>query len=160
MDRLMKLFEARCAIEDVLFGYAEAIDCGYLERLEDLLGDCELALRDGTTIYGTAIAERYRNMIIFYDEREHEVPYRPGYCTPRTRHVTTNVRYEFDAAVTDATVYSYFSAYQTLGGTGWLMAGGRYVDRFRLLEGRWRMVRRTIHVDDPADLSRHLRPPG
>jgi 3-phenylpropionate/cinnamic acid dioxygenase small subunit len=158
MSRSMKMFEARCAIEDVLFGYAEAIDCGHLERLEDLLGDCELALRDGTTLHGAAIAERYRNMIIFYDEQENEVAYSAGRSTPRTRHVTTNVRYEFDSAVTEVTVRSYFSAYQTLGGVAWRMAGGRYEDRFRLLDGNWRMVRRIIHVDDPADLSRHIKP--
>jgi len=156
-ERLMRMFDARCAIEDVLYGYAEAIDSGHLEQLEDLLGDCELVLRDGTSMRGAAIAERYRNMIIFYDEAENVVEYCPGRSTPRTRHVTTNVRCEFDAAVTEATVRSYFSAYQTLGGTAWLMAGGRYEDRFRLTDGRWRLVRRAIHVDDPADLSRHLK---
>lgn len=160
MDRLMKIFEARCAIEDVVFGYADAIDCGYLERLEDLLGDCELMLRDGTSIRGTAIAERYRNMIIFYDEQENVVEYRAGRCTPRTRHVTTNLRFEFDATVSEATVRSYFSAYQTLGGTAALIAGGRYEDRFRLTGSRWRMVRRIIHVDDLADMSRHLKARG
>lgn len=158
MERTLLLAQARSAIEDVLYRYAEAIDDGDMETLANVLGGCALVLPDGTRLEGgTEIADHYRSLIRFYDADGNEVEYRRGHCTPRTRHVTTNVRCVFDAPLTGAEVRSYFTAYQTIDGRNEIVAGGRYHDHFRMTLRGWAMAERRVFIDNVGDMTRHLR---
>jgi 3-phenylpropionate/cinnamic acid dioxygenase small subunit len=158
MERALNLAQARYAIEDVLYRYAEAIDDGDMAALSVVLGGCTVILPDGSRLQGgTAIADHYRSIIRFYDADGNEVEYQRGHCTPRTRHVTTNVRCTFDAPLTGAEVRSYFTAYQTFDGRNEIVAGGRYHDRFQMSLRGWAMVERRVLIDNAGDMSRHLR---
>jgi 3-phenylpropionate/cinnamic acid dioxygenase small subunit len=160
MDRTLKLVQARYAIEDVLFRYAEAVDTGDLEALGDVLHGCVMVLPDGRRLQGgAAIAAHYESIIIFYDEAENPVTYCRRACTPRTRHVTTNLLFAFSKAVDSADVRSYFTAYQTLGQQTEIVAGGRYHDHFDFTTSGWQMTERRILVDNLGDMSRHLKTP-
>lgn len=158
MERTLKVVEARHAIEDLVFSYAEAIDLGHIERLVELLADCTLTMPDGSRLQGgAAIADHYRSIIRFYDDDDNEVSYRAGACTPRTRHVTTNLQYEFAGDVESADVRCCFTVYQHLDGANTIVAGGRYVDRFEATASGWRIRERAIHVDHPGDMTHHVR---
>jgi 3-phenylpropionate/cinnamic acid dioxygenase small subunit len=112
---------------------------------------------DGNTLTGAEeICDHYRNLIIFYDSDGNVVPYQRGECTPRTRHVITNLVFDFDNAVKAADVRSYFTAYQTIGDRNEIIAGGRYVDHFELDLQGWHIVEREIFLDNQGDMSQHL----
>lgn len=158
MERTLNLMQARYAIEGVLYRYAEALDDGDLETLSTVLAGCTVILPDGTRLEGgPAIADHYRSIIRFYDADGNEVEYQRGLCTPRTRHVTTNVRCTFDAPLKGAEVHSYFTAYQTIDGRNEIVAGGRYHDQFQMSLRGWAMVERRVLIDHAGDMSRHLR---
>jgi hypothetical protein len=54
-------------------------------------------------------------------------------------------------------VRSYFTVYQNLGGANPIIAGGRYIDRFDTHIRGWRMIERTVMVENRGDMSRHIR---
>ena len=71
-----------------------------------------LISQDGTETRGPkAVSTLFSEMIIFYDDAGNEVPYTSKACTPRTRHVTTNIIMEIDNNVEVAKVRSYFTVY-------------------------------------------------
>lgn len=157
MDRTLKMLQARQAVEATLFGYAEAIDAGEIDRLRTLLAACTISLLDGSELKGgPAIADHYAAVIRFYDDDENPVDYGSG-GTPRTRHVTTNLQLEFDPDLRHVDVRSYFTVYQNLDGSNPVIAGGRYVDRFDNTMHGWQMVSRAIHLDQRGDMSRHIK---
>jgi len=157
MERALKVVQARHVIEEVLFRYAEAVDHGDLETLAELLHACTMVLTDDTRLEGgAAIAAHYRSIIQFYDDDEKPVEYQRGRTTPRTRHLTTNVLFDFSSQLTSADVRSYFTCYQTLGRKTEIIAGGRYLDRFNFTISSWQLTERRILVDDAGDMSRHL----
>jgi 3-phenylpropionate/cinnamic acid dioxygenase small subunit len=159
VERTLKIVQARHAIEDVLHRYAAAIDTADLEAIGPLLHGCALFMPDGAKLDGgAAIVEHYRKVILFYDDDERVVEYRQHRCSPRTRHVITNVTYRFSPDVTVADVHSCFTVYQNLDGENPIVAGGRYFDRFAATISGWQMTERAIHVDHPGDMSRHVRP--
>lgn len=156
MEREMSLMVARHAIEDAIFAYAEAIDSGRIEDLIGLLADCSLILPDGNSLEGgAAIAARYRDLIIFYDEDGRQLPRGATTGTPRTRHVITNLRFRFASDARAAEVTSYLTVYQNLDGVNTLVAGGRYVDRFELTISGWRTKAKSIFIEQGGDMSRH-----
>lgn len=158
MERELSLMVARHAMEDVIFGYAEAIDSGRIEDLVGLLAECRLTLPDGNVLEGgTDIATRYRDLIICYDDDGKALPRGSTDGTPRTRHVITNLRYTFSSDVRSAEVSSYVTVYQNLDGANTLVAGGRYVDRFELTISGWRMKAKSIFIEQGGDMSRHTR---
>ncbi|MEQ8861199.1 MAG: nuclear transport factor 2 family protein [Pseudomonadales bacterium] len=156
MERAFNLMVARHAIEEVIFSYAEAIDSGRVEDLISLLAECDLTLPDGGMLSGgAAIAARYRDLIIFYDDDGKALPQGTRGGTPRTRHVITNLRYTFSSDARSAEVSSYLTVYQNLDGANSIVAGGRYVDRFELTIGGWRMKAKEIFIEQGGDMSRH-----
>jgi hypothetical protein len=156
MERTSLLVEARLAIEKIMFTYAEGIDLGDIETVAELFANGAIVLPDGTEVRGqSAVFDSYADMVMFYDDDENIVPYQRNACSPRTRHVVTNLIYDFDDAVTLANVRSYFTVYQTLGGTNQVIAGGRYADRFENSGKGWFIATRTIHFDNMGDMSRH-----
>ena len=157
MDRTQNVAQARFAIEDIIFRYAEALDEGDLETVSQLFANGAIKPAVGEPAEGAQeVFKLYSSIVKFYDEGEHEVPYRRRECTPRTRHVTTNLIFAFDSTVTEAQVRSYFTVYQNLGGRNELIVGGRYVDKFKRTISGWHLVERQIHIENAGDLSRHL----
>jgi len=156
MDRATQMSLARGVIEEILFTYAEGIDMGDIERVAALFNQGAIVLPDGNEIRGyQEVFDTYAGMVMFYDDEENLVPYQRNACTPRTRHVVTNLIFDFDNAVAVANVRSYFMVYQTLGGQNQVIAGGRYVDRFEKAISGWHLATRTIHFDNMGDMSRH-----
>ncbi len=157
MDRALNIAQARFAIEGIIFRYAEALDGGDLETLAELFAAGAVKPAVGKPAKGAQeVLDLYAKVVKFYDAEENPVPYQRGQCTPRTRHLTTNLIFEFDNAVTEAEVRSYFTVQQNLGGRNELIAGGRYVDQFRRTISGWHLAERQILLDSPGDLSRHL----
>jgi hypothetical protein len=158
MDRIQSIAAARFAIEDVMLRYAEGIDVGDIETVGEVFAEGELVMPDGSSLVGqTQVFEHFSNLIIFYDEDGHMVPYRRLACTPRTRHVTSNIIYDFNEAVNHAGVRSYITCYQTVEGRNEIIFGGRYVDVFALAQKGWHLVRREILGDNVGDTSAHLK---
>lgn len=157
MDRSLNIAQARFAIEGIIFRYAEALDGGDLETLAELFAAGAVKPAVGEPVQGAeAVLSLYASIVKFYDAEENPVPYQRGQCTPRTRHLTTNLLFEFDSAVTEAQVRSAFTVYQNLGGRNEIIAGGRYVDQFQRTISGWHLAERQIIIDSPGDLSRHL----
>ena len=157
MDRTVQLAQARFVIEEIMFRYAELLDAGDLEGLSALFARGAIKPAIGEPVKGAEeVLKLYSTAVKFYDADEKLVPYLRGQCTPRTRHVTTNLIFEFDNAVMAATVRSVFTVYQTLAGRNEIVAGGRYVDRFvRTLQG-WHLDERQIIIENAGDMSGHL----
>ena len=157
MDRTVQLAQARLVIEEIIFRYAERLDAGDLEGLSALFARGVIKPAVGEPVKGAEeVLKLYSTVVKFYDADENPVPYQRGQCTPRTRHLTTNLIFEFDNAVMAATVRSVFTVYQTLAGRNDIIAGGRYVDRFvRTLQG-WHIAERQIFIENAGDLRRHL----
>ncbi len=157
MDRSQNIAQARFAIEGIIFRYAEALDGGDLETLAELFAAGAIKPAVGEPVQGAqAVLDLYAKIVKFYDADENPAPYQRRQCTPRTRHVTTNLIFEFDNAVTQAEVRSTFTVYQNLGGRNEIIAGGRYVDQFQRTIAGWQLAERQILIDSPGDLSRHL----
>ena len=160
MERGQAIAQGRFAAEDIIQRYAEGIDMGDIETVGALFARGEIVMPDGTALRGTTeVYEHYANLIIFYDGDSNVVPYERGACTPRTRHITTNLICEFNNAVNQVDVRSCFSVYQNLNEKNEIVAGGRYVDRFELDLQGWHITRREIFLDHPGDMSRHLKAP-
>jgi len=157
MSRVLEMMEARMTIANLMFEYAEAVDRADMETVGSLFSR---GLIDSGGVWHRgeqAVFELYSGTIIFYDEDEQPADYRRFRCSPRTRHVTTNLHFTFDEAVRRAEVRSYFSVYQTLSGTSTIIAGGRYEDTFEKDPAGWYFAERRILVDNLGDMSRHLR---
>ncbi|MFP6836053.1 MAG: nuclear transport factor 2 family protein [Pseudomonadales bacterium] len=156
MDRTTQITHARLAIEEIMFTYAEGIDRGDMETMAQLFAQGAIVLPDGGEIRGyQEVLDSYTGMVMFYDDDENLVPYKRNQCSPRTRHVTTNLVFSFDDDVSRADVKSYFTVYQTMAGKNEVIAGGRYVDVFERAQDDWHLATRIIHFDNMGDMSRH-----
>ncbi|MEU4670204.1 nuclear transport factor 2 family protein [Amycolatopsis sp. NPDC023774] len=78
--------------------------------------------------------------------------------TPRTRHLTSNVRGHVDEAAGTATAHSYWTALQAAPGLPLQpIASGHYDDRFERSDGVWHFVERRPRVAPAGDLSHHFK---
>ncbi len=79
---------------------------------------------------------------------------------PRTRHVLSNLRVDFDAGGQTATARSDLTVWQALPDFP-LQAifVGRYLDRLERIGGEWCFRDRTVMPDLMGDLGRHMRNP-
>lgn len=136
------------AIRNLVFEYAARLDAGDLAGMAALFADATYGSGDGEPLRGAAAVERaQRALVILYDDG-----------TPRTRHLTTNLRLEVDAGAGRATCRSLFTVLQQAPGRPIEpIVSGRYDDDFVREDGAWRFAARRIHVDMVGDLSRHLR---
>lgn len=159
MNRVLEVLDARMTIANLMFEYAEAVDRADIETVGSLFGR---GLIDSGGVWHRgeqAVFELYSGTIIFYDQAEQPTDYQRFQCSPRTRHVTTNLHFTFDEAVRRADVRSYFTVYQTLSGATIIIAGGRYEDSFEKDAAGWHFAERRILVENMGDMSRHLRTP-
>jgi len=157
MERIQAEAAARFAIEDIMLRYAEGIDTGNIEIVGAIFGKGALVMPDGSSMRGPkAVFKHFSNLIIFYDPDGNVVPYARGQCTPRTRHVTSNIIYEFNDAVNEADIRSYITCYQTIDGKNEIIFGGRYLDNFAEDQEGWHLVSRSILGDNLTDMIHHL----
>ncbi|UCE84806.1 MAG: nuclear transport factor 2 family protein [Deltaproteobacteria bacterium] len=135
-------------IRRLIYAYAERLDAGDFAAVGRLFAAARYGAGEGPLGLSGADVERlHGELVILYEDG-----------TPRTKHVTTNVAIELDAAGRGARAHSYYVVLQQVpGGPLQPIVSGRYEDRFELADGRWRFAARRIHVDLVGDLSRHLR---
>ncbi len=158
MERTQAIAVGRFATQDIMMRYAEGIDTGDIESVGALFAKGEMVMPDGTILVGPAeVTEHFSNLIIFYDVDGNVVPYQRGQCTPRTRHVISNLRFDFNNAANRVDVHSYVTVYQTIDGRNEIIVGGRYVDDYGLDLQGWHLVRRELFLDNPGDMSHHLK---
>ena len=158
MDRTVKIAQARFAVEDIIYRYAEALDAGDIESVAALFEKGTLLLPDGRELEGPkAVFENYRDLIYFYGADGQQRPYERLVTTPMTRHVTTNLRCEIDNDVRTVAAFSYFTLYQQNGDRIDLIAGGRYQDHFARDLSGWHITSRTFQIEQQGDMSRHLK---
>jgi hypothetical protein len=141
--------DARGAVTELVFTYAERIDAGDFEGLADLFVDAVVTAEGGMAANGrdevlamyTASTRRY-----------------PDDGTPKTKHVTTNLIIDADEVAGTATCRAYFTVMQAVPGSLGLqpIVAGRYRDRFARVDGVWRFAARHMIVDLVGDLSQHL----
>lgn len=137
------------AIADLVYDYAERIDAGDFAGVADLLAHAELTGDGMEPIRG-------RDEILAMYERT--ARRYPDDGTPKTKHVTTNLRVHVDAAAGQAWARSYFTVLQAVPGELALqpVIAGRYRDDFERVDGTWRFARRAFTADLVGDLSKHM----
>jgi len=136
------------AIAGLVYGYAERIDAGDLAGVAALFADAVYRSDRGGRYEGAAaVAEVLTRLVKLHDDG-----------TPRTKHVTTNLVVEVDAAAGTATARSYFTVLQQTAAIPLQpIVAGRYHDRFVRDGGRWRFAERVVYMDLVGDLRDHLR---
>jgi hypothetical protein len=140
--------DARRAIEALIFEYAERIYRGDFAGVGELFSDGAIAGPDGTAIARgrAAVQQLYERTTRRYEDG-----------TPRTKHVTTNLRIDLDEARGEAAARSYFTVLQALPELPLQpIVAGRYDDRFARAARDWRFRERRMFVDLVGDVSRHL----
>jgi len=139
---------AREAIAGLIFGYAERIDAGDLAGVAALFRNATYrSAQGGTYRDSAAVLDVLTRLVILHADG-----------TPRTKHVTTNLVIDVDAAGGSATARSYFTVLQAADGFPLQpIVAGRYHDRFVRDAGVWRFEDRLIYMELIGDLGRHLR---
>ena len=140
--------DARGAIENLLYSYANAIDDGDYEAIGALFEHAAIALEDGTPIATGAAA-----VTALYSATTRK--YEDG--TPRTHHVTTNPLIEVAADGSTAVCRSRFTVFQQTELVNLQpIIAGRYTDTFTCVDGTWRFTERRMRPTLYGDLSQHL----
>lgn len=134
-------------ITNLLYRYADAMDCGDLQRAATLFAHARI--RYGSERHGDAgelLATWSRRVRIHADG------------TPRTKHVITNPIVEVDEEGDRATCQSYYTVLQAADGLPLqVIAAGRYRDEFERVDGQWRFSFRDYSLLDlRGELSSHL----
>lgn len=150
--------QARTAIANIMFTYAERIDAGDFAGLAELFSRARMIGPDGS-VQGEGKDE----IQAIYD-RSTKL-YEDG--TPMTQHVTTNLIFEFAPDGRSADVRSRFTVMQQLPDFPLqCIITGYYEDKFAFSEpgkdragtvGGWHFVERRMKPKLMGDLSRHLK---
>lgn len=144
------------AIRDLIYEYSHLIDRGELGAVAALFSDAVYGQCDGD---GNPVGDLvHRDAAAVLRANETFVRMHGDPPSPRTKHVTTNVRVAVADGNTEATALSYVTVLQ---GTDTLplqpILTGRYFDRFALLDGTWRFTQRLCCIDHTGDLSEHAQ---
>jgi 3-phenylpropionate/cinnamic acid dioxygenase small subunit len=144
--------DAARAIENLVYTYAERIDDGDLDGVAALFAHGRICgMEDGppeTVFEGTT---RVRQM---YDMATRL--YEDG--TPKTKHMTTNVRIDVDDAAGTAQGSAYYAVAQATPDLPLqIIITGHYKDTFRRIEGTWWFDTRIMFIDQVGDTSHHLK---
>ena len=142
--------DARTAIENLLYLYAEAIDGGDFEAIGELFARARILGPDG----GLS-GEGKDGVKAIYDDSTRL--YEDG--TPKTQHVTTNLFIELSEDGRSAQVRSRFTVLQGLPDFPLQpIITGHYADRFAYSEDTgWHFTERRMRPVLLGDLSRHLK---
>ena len=140
-------------IENLLYTYAERIDAGDLDGVADLFAHGRIhAMEDPPP---EAVFEGREAVLGLYDTsvRIHEDD-----NTPKTHHITTNIRIEVGDDEETANARSYYCVTQASDLLPLQpIITGRYHDTFHKVDGRWWFDTRIMFVDQAGDLSHHLK---
>ena len=142
--------DARTAIEDLLYLYAEAIDAGDFAAIGELFAHARMLGPDGG-ISG----EGKEGVQAIYDQSTKL--FEDG--TPKTQHVTTNLIFTFAPDGRSAQVRSRFTVFQALPEFPLQpIITGHYADTFAYTEALgWHFTERRMRPVLLGDLSRHLK---
>jgi len=133
-------------IANLLYSYCELIDSGDLASASFLFKDAELKMitSPGLQDY-KAMLSLLEQVIIIYPDG-----------TPRTKHVLSNPIIHIEG--TTATSRSYYTVFQITENIPLqVIATGRYLDRFELVNSNWRFSYRESRSDMLGNISGHLR---
>ncbi len=124
------------SIENLIARYAELVDAGDFAGLGELFADALFGGEGDAVVRGAKpIEELFRGMVRVYEDG-----------TPRTKHVTTNIRIDVDEASETAVAHSYVTVFQALPDMALQPDRGGTVPR-RLRMSTWcvALYRATIH---------------
>ena len=141
---------ARMAIENLMFSYAECIDAGDFEGIGALFARARILASDGE-VQGEGregVKAIYARSTQLFEDG-----------TPMTQHVTTNLIFAFDDGGRSARVRSRFTVMQQLPDFPLqCIITGYYEDRFAWDgETGWHFTERRMRPKLLGDLSRHLK---
>ena len=152
----MQAIEARLEIESIMFKYTSSLDSGDLESTAKIFTKGAIH-SPGNILQGySGVFDTYESAIIFYDDEDNEVEYNRLKCSPKTKHLNTNIQYSFNPDVTLANVSSYFTVYQTIKSKTQIVVGGKYEDEF-LFDRKWYLKLRKIYIENIGDMTAHIR---
>ncbi len=139
--------DAATQIQNLLYGYADAIDAGQLDAAAALF-DHGAVVAGGKRIEGReALVQLWHGWIRIYPDG-----------TPRTRHLVTNPVIELADDGISARCRSQWTLLQaTANFPLQVVATGRYEDRFTQIAGHWHFTERIYAgVDLAGDTSAHM----
>jgi uncharacterized protein (TIGR02246 family) len=141
--------DARTAISNLVYTYAERIDAGDFEGVAALFADAVVTAEGGEERRGSA------QVLAMYEAFTRRYP---DDGTPKTKHVTTNLILDIDEAAATASSRAYFTVLQAVPGQLPLqpVCAGRYRDTFVRVEGTWRFATRHMVIDLVGDMSKHM----
>jgi 3-phenylpropionate/cinnamic acid dioxygenase small subunit len=134
-------------IGNLIARYAELIDSGDFAGLGELFAHSLFGGEGDAVVRGRQPVEKlFRATVRVYDDG-----------TPRTKHVTTNIRIDIDDAPGTAVSHSYVTVFQALPDLPLQpIVAGKYRDVFECKDGVWRFVERRFTTELVGDVSRHL----
>jgi uncharacterized protein (TIGR02246 family) len=135
------------AIENLIARYAELIDSGDFAGLGELFAHAVFGGEGDAVVRGRDAVEKiFRGMVRRYEDG-----------TPRTKHVTTNIRIDLDDDAGTAESHSYVTVFQALPELPLQpIVAGKYRDVFTRHDGVWRFSERHFTTDLVGDVSHHL----
>ncbi|MFF3572913.1 nuclear transport factor 2 family protein [Nocardia jiangxiensis] len=144
------------AIRDLIYAYSHLIDRGALEEVSELFSDAVYGQCDGAGVAIGAATVRDADAVLRANRAFVKMHGDPP--SPRTEHVTTNVRIQVADNNIEASACSYVTVLQAAGELPLQpILTGRYFDKFALLGGQWRFTQRLFCVDHTGDLSEHAQ---
>jgi hypothetical protein len=134
-------------IGNLIARYAELIDSGDFVGLGELFADALFGGEGDAVVRGQASVEKvFRATVRVYEDG-----------TPRTKHVTTNIRIDIDDDSNTAVSHSYVTVFQALPDLPLQpIVAGKYRDVFERKNGDWCFVERRFTTELVGDVSRHL----
>ena len=136
-------------IANLLYRYAELMDCGDLPKVAALFRDALVKVgNQGEPLGEAGMLELWRQHVKIHP------------CgTPRTKHVITNPTIEINDTDDSAPCRSYYTVLQATESLPLqVLAAGRYHDKFEYVNGQWRFCYRDYSMLDlVGDLSDHLK---
>ena len=139
-------------IENLLYTYAERIDAGDLDGVAELFAHGRICgMEDGpseTVFTGTTgVRKMYEMATRLYDDG-----------TPKTKHLTSNVRIDVDDdAGTARSTANYLVTQATPEFQLQVIVTGHYRDTFHRIDDAWWFDTRIMFVDQIGDTSHHLK---
>lgn len=138
----------RAEITSLVHEYAERLDAGDLDAVAALFEQATWRSdAAGRALRGIDEVRRVYDRVVLYDG------------SPRTKHLISNLVVDIDPGAATAGGRCCFTVLQGVvpGEPIEVILGGRYLDRFEKIAGRWRFADRLFVTDVVGDLSRHFR---
>lgn len=153
------LLTPREKVEQLIYGYADALDAGQLDDVSRLFehGCIRIDGQSAAICGADAVKKMFSFFTMFYDDKGKLVDVRKEAGKPFTRHIVSNLYF---ATLTEnhARTKSCFTVLQGLPGNPMQpVVSGRYEDTFACHDSKWHFVERFEYIDLIGDISCHLR---